>query len=303
MHFTLRQLNLFEAVARTGSISRAAEEVHLTQPAVSMQIRQLEQQIGLPLVERVGKRLQLTQAGHELRGHAARIAAQVADLEVSMARLRGLEHGQLRLAVVSTANYFISHLLARFSQRHPGVRISLTVGNSEQVLSSLLENHSDLIITGQPPDDADVIAQHFMDNPLVVIAAADHPLAALPTVTLERIGRELLVVRESGSGTRAAVERHFAEHHVEYRTGCELSSNEAIKQAVQAGLGLGVVSAQTLELELATGRLAVLPVESFPILRHWYVVHRRQTRLPPAADALRSRLLSQDRSATRLTKA
>ncbi|HAZ60931.1 MAG TPA: LysR family transcriptional regulator [Gammaproteobacteria bacterium] len=302
MHLTLRQLALFEAVARHASISRAAEEVHLTQPAVSMQVKQLEDQVGLPLLERIGKRLHLTEAGHEVRSHAARIAAQVADLEAAIARLRGLEHGQLRLAVVATANYFISRLLARFSQSHPGVRISLQVGNSAQVLAALVENRSDLIITGQPPDDEDVIAQHFMDNPLVVIAAATHPLAAASSIPLERLGNEALVVRESGSGTREAVERHFAEHHVAYHTGCELSSNEAIKQAVQAGLGLGVVSAQTLELELATSRLAVLPVESFPILRHWYVVHRRHTRLAPAADALRSRLLSHDRSATRLSE-
>lgn len=300
MHFTLRQLAIFEAVARHVSISRAAEEVHLTQPAVSMQLRQLEQQIGLPLIERVGKRLYLTEAGHELRAHATRIAAQVADVEASMGRLRGLESGHLRLAVVSTANYFISRLLARFSQRHPGVRISLQVGNSEQVMAALLENRSDLVITGQPPDDADVIAQHFMDNPLVVIASANHPLAALSAVPLDRLGRELLVVREAGSGTRAAVERHFAEHHIDYRAGGELSSNEAIKQAVQAGLGLGVVSAQTLELELAMQRLVVLPVDTFPILRHWYVVHRQHARLSPAAAALRSRLLSHDRSATRL---
>ncbi len=302
MHLTLRQLALFEAVARHGSISRAAEEVHLTQPAVSMQVKQLEEQVGLPLLERIGKHLHLTEAGHEVRSHAARIAAQVTDLETAIARLRGLEHGQLRLAVVATANYFISRLLARFSQSHPGVRISLQVGNSAQVLAALMENRADLIITGQPPDDEDVIAQHFMDNPLVVIAATTHPLAAATSIPLERLGGEALVVRESGSGTREAVERHFAEHHVTYHTGCELSSNEAIKQAVQAGLGLGVVSAQTLELELATNRLAVLPVESFPILRHWYVVHRRHTRLAPAADALRSRLLSHDRSAIRLSE-
>jgi DNA-binding transcriptional LysR family regulator len=298
MHFTLRQLSIFEAVARHASISRAAAELHLTQPAVSMQVKQLEEQIGLPLIEQIGKRLFLTEAGHELRSHATRIAAQVADIEASMDQLRGLEHGLLRLAVVSTANYLVSRLLASFSERHPGVRVSLQVANREQVLAALAENRTDLAITGQPPDSVDVIAQHFMDNPLVVIAAPSHPLAGKRAIPLARLAREVLVVREPGSGTRAAMERHFAERGIDYRAGCELSSNEAIKQAVQAGLGLGVVSAQTLELELETRRLAVLQVESFPILRHWYVVHRRHKRLSPAAAALRSLLLAHNPAAT-----
>jgi len=303
MHVTLRQLRIFEAVARHTSISRAAGELHLTQPAVSMQVKQLERQVGLPLLEQVGRQLFLTEAGHELRGHAQRVAAQLADLETSMDQLRGLEHGLLRLAVVSTANYLVSRLLAAFSERHPGVRVSLQVANREAVLAALAENRTDLAITGQPPDSVDVIAQHFMDNPLVVIAAPSHPLARLAAVPLARLAREVLVVREPGSGTRAAMERHFAQRGIEPRAGCELSSNEAIKQAVQAGLGLGVVSAQTLELELETRRLVVLPVESFPILRHWFVVHRRHKRLSPAAAALRSLLLAHDPHATQLPRA
>lgn len=303
MHVTLRQLRIFEAVARHTSISRAAAELHLTQPAVSMQVKQLERQVGLPLLEQVGRQLFLTEAGNELRGHAQRVAAQLTDLETSMDQLRGLEHGLLRLAVVSTANYLVSRLLAAFSERHPGVRVSLQVANREAVLAALAENRTDLAITGQPPDSVDVIAQHFMDNPLVVIAAPSHPLARLAAVPLARLAREVLVVREPGSGTRAAMERHFAQRGIEPRAGCELSSNEAIKQAVQAGLGLGVVSAQTLELELETRRLVVLPVESFPILRHWYVVHRRHKRLSPAAAALRALLLAHDPHATQLPRA
>lgn len=294
MHITLRQLRVFEAVARHASISRAAAELHLTQPAVSMQVKQLEEQVGVALVEHIGRQLYLTDAGHELRHHARRVAAQVVELQSAMAQLRGLERGLLRLAVVSTANYFLPPLLADFAAHHPGVRITLRVANREAVLNALVDNVTDLAITGQPPDEVPVVAQHFLDNPLVVIAAPTHPLAGRTRVALKALEQETLVVREPGSGTRAAMERHFAAHGIEVRSGTELGTNEAIKQAVRAGLGLGVVSAQTIELELAAQRLVVLPVESFPIMRHWYVVHLSHKRLSPAAQAFRSMLLAHD---------
>jgi DNA-binding transcriptional LysR family regulator len=297
MHITLRQLRIFEAVARCNSISRAATELHLTQPAVSMQMKQLEEQVGLPLLEQIGKKLFLTEAGEELRGHASDIASRMADLAASMDQFRGLERGVLRLAVVSTVNYFLPRLIARFSQRHPGVRVSLQVANREAVLSALADNSTDLAITGRPPDSVDVVAQHFMDNPLVFIAAPDHPLAGADPIPLRRLARETLLLREPGSGTRAAMERHFAEHGVEVRAGCELATNEAVKQGVRAGLGLGMVSAQTLELELQTGHLVVLPVEGFPIVRQWYVVHRTHKRLSAAAQTFRALLLAQDPAA------
>jgi len=294
MHVTLRQLRIFEAVARHTSISRAAAELHLTQPAVSMQIKQLEEQVGLPLFEQIGRRIYITDAGRELRNHAQRITAQLVELQSAMEQLRGLERGVLRLAVVSTANYFLPPLLAAFTVRHPGVRISLHVANREAVLGALVDNVTDLAVTGMPPDEVDVVAQHFMDNPLVVIAAPAHPLAKRGSVPLSALEQETLVMREPGSGTRAALERHLIAHGVSYRAGSEFSSNEAIKQAVRAGLGLGVVSAQTIELELATGRLVVLPVQTFPIVRQWYVVHLSHKRLSPAAQAFRAMLLSQD---------
>ncbi len=297
MHITLRHLRIFETVARCGTISRAAAELHLTQPAVSMQMKQLEEQVGLPLVEQVGKRMFLTEAGEELRGHARDIAARVVDLQASMDQFRGLERGLLRLAVVSTANYFLPSLIAEFNRRHPGVRVSLQVANREFVLSTLADNSTDLAITGQPPQSLDVVAQHFMDNPLVVIAAPSHPLAALQALPLQRLADETLVLRESGSGTRAATERHFASHGVAYRPGCEFSTNEALKQAVRAGLGLGVVSLQTIELELQAGCLVVLPVDGFPIVRQWYVLHRTHKRLSAAARTFRLLLLGLDPSA------
>lgn len=294
MHVTFRQLRFFEAVARQQSVTRAATELHVTQPAVSMTLRELEDQIGVPLLDRQGRKLHLTEAGRELLLHARRADGLIQDIAASMNQLRGLERGVLRLAVVSTANYFLSGILARYSKQFPGVRIRLSVANRDAVLAELAENAAELAVTGQPPDGGDVVAQHFLDNPLVVIAAPEHPLAKLRAVPLERLEGELLVVREQGSGTRAAMERHFAQHGLQVRTGCELASNEAVKQAVQAGIGLGVVSAQTLELELETRRLVVLPVTGFPILRRWYVVHRSARRLSPAAAALRSLLLAGD---------
>ena len=293
MHITLRQLRIFEAVARHTSISRAASEMHLTQPAVSMQMKQLEEQIGVPLLEQIGKRLYLTEAGSELRGHAQRFAVQTAEMLAAMDQFRGLERGMLRIAVVSQANYFLPRLIADFCTQHPGVRISLQVANRETVLTALGDNRTDLAITGRPPESADVVAQHFMDNPLVVIAPPTHALAAADRIPIARLSRETLVVRETGSGTRASIERHLAEHGVESLPGCELSSNEAIKQAVQAGLGLGVVSLQTIELELETRRLVVLPVEGFPIMRRWYIVHRRDKRLSAASQAFHDLLIAQ----------
>jgi LysR family transcriptional regulator, low CO2-responsive transcriptional regulator len=266
MHVTLRQLRIFEAVARHHSISRAAAELHLTQPAVSMQVKQLEEQIGVPLLEQVGRRLFLTEAGKELRGHARGIDERIDALNAAMEQFRGLERGLLRLAVVSTANYFVPGLIAQFSQRHPGVRVALQVANRDEVLATLADNGTDLAITGRPPDNAGVVAQAST------------------------------AAREPGSGTRAAVERHFAAQGLAVRAGCEIHTNEALKQAVRAGLGIGIVSAQTIELELQTGCLVVLPVEGFPIMRRWYVLHRNAKRLSAAALTFREMLLTEARS-------
>jgi DNA-binding transcriptional LysR family regulator len=274
-------------------MSRAAEELHLTQPAVSMQIKQLEDQIGVPLLEQKGRRLYLTEAGQELRGHAQRFTAHALELQSAMDQFRGLERGLLRIAVVSTANYFLPPLIAAYNKRHPGVQISLQVANRESVLAALADHRTDIAITGEPPEGVDLEAQQFMDNPLVVIAHPGHRLTGTAQVALECLREEQLVVREPGSGIRAATERHFNEHRVDYTFGCELSSNEAIKQAVQAGLGLGIVSLQTIELELETKRLVVLPVETFPIMRHWFIVHRRDKRLSAASQGFRDLLLSQ----------
>lgn len=287
MHLTLRQLTVFEAVARHLNYTRAADEMYLSQPAVSMQIRQLEDAVGLPLFERLGRKIHLTEAGRELYYYAQAIDRQLKEAEEVLAALKGLNKGRLAVSVASTANYFATRLLAAFKREFEGVAVSLDVTNRRTLLRQLEHNEVDLVIMGRPPEDADLVAEPFMDNPLVVIAPAGHPLAGQCDIPMARLADEPFVVRERGSGTRIAMEKSFAEQGRSLKTGMEMTSNEAIKQAVEAGLGLGIVSLHTLELELATGRLAVLDVEGFPIMRQWHVVHRREKRLSPIAVAFR----------------
>ncbi len=293
LHVTLRQLRVFESVARHLSFSRAAEELFLSQPAVSMQIKQLENQVGLPLFEQIGKKIYLTEAGKEIYHYSRAVAQQLSDMEHALNELKGLERGRLAIAVVSTANFFAPQLLARFVQQHPGVQVSLSVVNRETVLRQLAENEIDLAIMGLPPEGLDVRWQPFMENPLVVIAPPSHPLTKEKRIPMKRLVEEVFVIREPGSGTRGAMERFFAEHRVQLKTSMQMGTNEAIKQAVQAGMGLGVVSYHTIELELETKRLKVLDVVGFPIRRNWYLVHRQQKRLSKVAEAFREFLLKQ----------
>jgi len=293
LHVTLRQLQVFEAVARHLSFSRAAEELHLTQPAVSMQIKQLEESVGLPLFEQIGKKIFLTDAGNEIYHYSQSIAQQLAEAEAVLEEMKGLKRGKLNISVVSTANYFAPQLLALFCQRNQNVTLSLSVINREVLINQLANNEMDLGVMGLPPDGLDIDAEPFMENPLVVIAPPGHALARERNIPLSRLAQETFIVREVGSGTRSAMERFFAQHNLTPSTGMEMSTNEAIKQAVQAGMGLGVVSIHTITLELETRRLVVLDVESFPILRHWYVVHRKGKRLSVVAQAFKEFLLQE----------
>ena len=288
---TLRQFRVFDAVARHLSFSRAAEELHLSQPAVSMQVKGIEVILGLPLTEQLGKKIFLTEAGLEVLHASQAITARLDDLQANLAQLRGMESGRLNLAATSTVNAVATDILARFRGRHAGVSIHLDVSNRAAVLDLLAANRIDLAIMGQVPDGLGLEATRFMDNPLVVIAPPDHPLAGKKRVSIEDAAAESFLVREAGSGTRAAMERFFAARGLEIHSSMEMSSNEAIKQAVQAGLGLGILSLQTLEMELALKRLAVLDVEGFPIMRHWYIVHRADKRLSPAAQAFKEFVL------------
>ena len=292
MNITLRQMKVFESVARNLSYTRAAAELFLSQPAVSMQVRQLERQLGVPLFERLGKRVHLTEAGREVYQYSRSVAQQLDEMETLLADLKGLNSGRLRISVASTANYFVPNLLAAFHKRFPGVTVSLDVTNRETLIGQLSDNTVDLVIMGQPPASLDVDAQAFMENPLVVVAPPGHSLARGKSVPLKRLQEETFLVREPGSGTRIAMERFFTERGIRLKTGMEVGSNEAIKQSVQAGLGLGLLSRATIEQELTLKRLIILQVAEFPIMRHWYIVHRHGKRLPAAAEAFKRFLLA-----------
>lgn len=292
-HVTLRQLKVFESVARHLSFSRAAEELHLTQPAVSMQVKQLEEQAGLPLTEMIGKKVFLTEAGEEVARHARRIAQQLREAGEALDALKGVRGGRLSIGVISTAKYFAPRLLAEFRRRQPGVELHLGVYNRETVVRKLAENEIDLAIMGQPPQEFPTVAEAFADHPLVIIAAPDHPLARKKQIDPALLNEETFVIREPGSGTRATMERYFADAGVVPRHCMELISNETLKQAVMAGLGLAFISAHTVSLECEVGRLVRLPVTGTPIIRRWYVVQRAEKLLLPVADTFRSFLIAE----------
>jgi DNA-binding transcriptional LysR family regulator len=295
LHLTLRQLKVFESVARHLNYTRAAEELFLTQPAVSMQLKQFEENLGVALFEQLGKRIHLTEAGREVLSYARTVTQQLDELEGVLNHIKGLSGGKLRISVATTANYFIPTLLGTFSRRYPEVTISLDVTNRETLLQQLMENSVDLVIMGQPPAELDAEADAFMENPLVIVAPPGHPLAREKKIPLARLQEETFLVREPGSGTRIAMERFFAEREMHLKTGMEVGSNEAIKQSVQAGLGLGLLSRATIEQELTLKRLVVLDVADFPIMRHWYLVHRRGKRLSAVAEAFRQFMLKETR--------
>jgi DNA-binding transcriptional LysR family regulator len=284
---TLRQLQIFAAAARTLSFSRAARDVHLTQPAVSMQIRELERIAGLPLFERGRGRLRLTAAGDELLVHAHRVLQELRDAEEALAALAGLSRGRLTIAVVSTAKYFAPKLLARFTHGHPGIELRLLVNNRAEVVRLLADDEVDLAITGTTPHELPLAAKPFARHPLVVVAPPDHALARRRRVTAAELAREPFLVREPGSGTRAAFERFLRGARVHAGRTTEMQSNETIKQAVMAGMGVAFLSAHAVGLELAAGYLVVLSVEGLPVYREWNVVHREGKVLSPAAAAFR----------------
>lgn len=293
LRLTLRQLEVFEAVAQHLSYSRASESLHLTQPAVSIQIKQLEEAVGMPLFEQLGKKIYLTEAGHELLRYSRNIVKQLEEAETVFEEMKGMQRGKLAISVASTAGYFMPFVLAQFNKRFPEVSITLNVSNREVLLQELAQNAMDFAIMGRPPDGHGLDFTSFLENPLVVIAPPDHPLAQERHIPLSRIQQETFIAREQGSGTRSAAERFFAAHGIKMKTSTEMSKNESIKQAVQAGMGLSILSLNTVMLELEAKRLAVLDVEAFPIQRHWYLVHRTGKRLPGVAQAFKEFILKE----------
>ena len=295
-HTTFRQLEIFEAIARLGSFTRASEELFLTQPTVSMQMKKLADMIGVPLVEQVGKKIHLTPDGRELAQATREIFSILDRYTMSVDERRGLKQGKLSLMAITTASYFAPRLLGEFVKLYPGIDVSLRVTNKEQVLASIADNLDDLYFLGQPPEDIDVVATPIMDNPIVVLAAPDHPLARKKNINLERLAREPWLMRERGSGTRLAIERRFAENGITIHPRLELGSNEAIKQAILAGLGISALSRHALTLN-QPDQFAVLDVEGFPILRHWYAVYPAGRQLSVVARAFLDYLLGRKASA------
>lgn len=293
MHFTLRQLQVFEAVARHLSFSRAARELHLTQPAVSMQVKLLEGQAGLPLFEQAGKRLYLTEAGRALCRQTHAIQLQIEETAQTLAALKGVNQGTLDITLISTAKYFAPRQLARFCAQYPGVKLKLTVSNRAGLLQRLTDNETDLAIMGHPPEELDIFAEAFARNPHAIIAGPAHPLARARRIPLRRLAGENFLIREPGSGTRLLMERVFRSHGMNVNATMEISSDETIKQATMAGMGIAFLSLNTVELERQTGHLVMLDVIGMPVMRDWYIVHRKDKRLPPVASAFREFLLSQ----------
>jgi DNA-binding transcriptional LysR family regulator len=274
-HATLRQLQVFEAIVRLGSFTRAAEELFLTQPTVSMQTRKLADAMGMPLFERVGRSVTPTEAGMELYTACRQVFESLANLEMKVDDLKGLKRGHLRMGVITTAKYLAPEMLGEFSRQYPGIDLALKVTNRERVIERLLANEDDLYITGVPDEDLKVEAFPFAPNPLVVIAPREHPLVGRKNISLKEISQEPFIMRESGSGTRDATLRVFNAHGCRPQVRMELGSNEAIKHAVVGGLGLSVLSLHTLLMEGTEGAVVILNVKDFPIMRQWYIVYPR----------------------------
>jgi DNA-binding transcriptional LysR family regulator len=272
-HSTIRQLEVFTTAARLGSFIRTAEELFLTPPTVSMQIKKLTDVIGLPLFEQIGKKMYLTDAGRELYRTCRGIFEGISQFEMIAADMKGMKTGKLRLAVVTTAKYFTPRLLGAFCRQYPGIDVSLTVSNRDSVLARMTDNLDDLYILGQLPEDVDEIVQAFLGNPLVVFAPANHPLVNKKNITLRRIAQEPFISREYGSGTRMATERVFSKQGLKLKARMELGSNEAIKQAVIGGLGISVLSRHTTALGSPIAELAELDVQGFPIEEKWYCTY------------------------------
>ncbi len=290
---TLKQLRALCSVARQRSFAGAAAELHLTPPAVTMQIKELESTVGLPLFDRGPKGVALTMSGEYMLVYARRVLATLKEAEDAVARLRGAKAGRITIGMVSTAKYFLPRLLARFRAEHRGVEMQLAVGNREQLVRQLHDNEVDLAVMGRPPRELDTRAEAFAIQPHAVVASPEHPLAGRHGIAPSALGDEEFIVREPGSGTRAAMEHFFAENHIAPPQIMQMTSNETIKQAVIANMGLAFLSLHTAGLEIATGQLVVLDVVGLPLMRRWHIVNIRGKPLSPAAEALRYFVLEQ----------
>jgi DNA-binding transcriptional LysR family regulator len=293
MHISFRQIQIFQTVAQTENFTRAAELLHMTQPAISMQVKQLEDNVGLSLFERQGKRIVMTAAGRAMHSYAGEIMAKYQGLVETLEEHKNVHQGYIKVSAANTSIYFITRMLADFSRQNEGITVSLNITNRKTLVEQLQNYEADLVVMGEPPANLDLHHQRLMCNPLVLIAPAGHPLATRKNIPVADIVGEKFVVREQGSGTRAAIERFFAEHGHAFRSTLEMGSNESIKYSVIAGLGLGVVSLHSIRLELETRSLVLLDVEGFPIQRYWHIVTREGKWLSPAAEAFKEYVIAQ----------
>jgi LysR family transcriptional regulator, low CO2-responsive transcriptional regulator len=292
---TLKQLRLLLAAARGGSFAAAAEACHVTPPAVTMQMRQLEDEAGLPLFERDGRHFALTAAGKELLACAEKIEAVLADCAAGIAQLKSLASGRVTVGVVSTAKYFAPQMLAAFARSHPGIDIELIIGNREDTIAAFKAGRLDVAVMGRPPEGVAVESALIGEHPQVLIAPPDHPLAKRHNIPPRALADETVLMREPGSGTRQIAERFLEKYRIKPHIGMEIGSNETIKQAVIAGLGIAFISAHTIASEIEDGRLKVLDVVGLPEIRQWFVVRPAAKRLMPAAGALRDFLVAEGR--------
>lgn len=283
---TLRQLRGLIAIAETGTISAAARKLNLTPPAVSLQLRELEKAAGIPLFERVDQRFELTHAGHEVLGIAMRMERLLRECDQTLDALRGVDRGYISIGVVSTAKYFVPMVLAAFKQQHPMVKIQLQVGNRDSIVSSLENLELDFVISGRPPTKFEVESQCIGPHPQVIIAAPNHPLSGAQKVRLEDLGNETFLLREPGSGTRQMADQLLTSAGIDPESALEFGSNETIKQAVMAGLGIALISSHTVAAELKDNRLSTLNIDGLPDDRFWFIVRNAKKRLLPSSQAL-----------------
>ncbi|MEM9540929.1 MAG: LysR family transcriptional regulator [Cyanobacteria bacterium P01_E01_bin.42] len=292
MQATLHQLKVFSTVAKHGSFTRAADELNITQPTVSSQVKHLAKTVGLPLFEQIGKQLYLTEAGEALVETCREVFDRLENFEMRVADLKGMKRGKLRLGAVTTTKYFVPRLLGAFCGMYPEIDISLQVTNHQHLMHRMANNEDDLYILSHPPEDIDLEVQRFLENPLVVVAKADHPLAGKHNIPIQELNGEPFISREAGSGTRRAVQDLFGKHKITVRVRLELGSNEAIKQAIAGGLGISVLSRHSLFPDELQRELTVLNVREFPIERYWYVAYLSNKQLSAIAQTFLEYLLS-----------
>lgn len=290
---TLHQLKVFETVARNGSFTRAAEELLITQPTVSSQVKQLTNTVGLPLFEQIGKRLYLTDAGEELLLTCQDIFEKLNNFEIKIANLKGTKQGQLNLAVITTAKYFVPRLLGSFCQNYPGIDVALQVTNHQEIQQRMLANKDDLYIVSNPANDVDLTTKPFLNNPLVVVARKNHPLAYKRDIDLKELNNQPFIMREQGSGTRESIVKLLSENNLSVKVKLELGSNEAIKQAICGGLGISILSEHCLFSEGISGELTILDFKHFPLKRRWFVAYLAGKKLSVIAETFLDYLLEE----------